>query len=56
MYLSCSPWTVRDLEAAGVLRRVRVPLANGGELRKVLFDRQDLDELIVKWKDAGSGQ
>jgi hypothetical protein len=49
-YLNVSPWTVRDLEAAGVLRRVRVPLTNGGELRKVLFDREDLDRLIVSWK------
>jgi hypothetical protein len=24
-YLSMSPWTIRDLEAAGVLPRVRVP-------------------------------
>ncbi len=34
-YLGLSPWTVRDLEAAGVLPRVRVPRPNGGELRKV---------------------
>ncbi len=50
-YLSVSPWTVRDLEASGVLRRVRVPMANGGELRKLLFDRADLDRLIETWKD-----
>jgi hypothetical protein len=46
-----SPWTVRGLESAGVLHRVRVPLPNGGELRKLLFDREDLDQLIVGWKD-----
>lgn len=51
-YLGVSPWTVRDLEAAGVLRRVRVPLPGGGELRKILFDRLDLDRLIDVWKDA----
>lgn len=51
-YLACSPWTIRDLEAAGVLKRVRIPLPNGGELRRVLFDRQDLDALIRTWKDA----
>ena len=51
-YLSVSPWTVRDLDAAGVLKRVRVPLPNGGELRKVLFDREDLDALIARWKDV----
>ena len=50
-YLGVSPWTVRDLEAAGVLRRVRIPLANSGELRKLLFDREDLDHLISLWKD-----
>ncbi len=53
-YLSVSEWTVRDLDAAGVLHRVRVPLPNGGELRKLLFDRTDLDQLIEAWKEAGS--
>ncbi len=51
-YLGVSPWTVRDLEAAGTLRRVRLPLPNGGELRKLLFDREDLDRCIVAWKDG----
>ena len=50
-YLGVSPWTVRDLEAAGVLQRVRVPLAKQGELRKLLFDREDLDHLVSLWKD-----
>jgi hypothetical protein len=40
-YLGVSPWTVRDLESQGILRRVRVPLPTG-ELRKLLFDRGDL--------------
>jgi hypothetical protein len=48
-YLSVSPWTIRDLEAAGTLRRVRIPLGRG-ELRKLLFDRQDLDRLVDAWK------
>ena len=52
VYLGVSGWTVRDLEAAGTLRRVRVPLVNGGELRKLLFDRGDLDRLVEAWKDA----
>lgn len=52
-YLSVSEWTVRDLDAAGVLRRVRISLPNGGELRKLLFDRADLDRLIQAWKDSG---
>lgn len=49
-YIAVSQWTVRDLEAAGVLRRVHIPLANQGELRKLLFDRADLDKLIELWK------
>ena len=49
-YLGVSGWTVRDLAASGVLKRVRVPLQNGGELRKLLFDRADLDDLISRWK------
>jgi hypothetical protein len=53
-YLGLSPWTVRDLEAARALPRVRVPLPNGGELRKLLFDREDLDRLIAAWKDEPS--
>jgi len=50
-YLGLSVWTVRDLDAAGVLRRVRIPRPNGGELRKVLYDRADLDRLIDAWKE-----
>jgi hypothetical protein len=51
-YLGLSPWTIRDLEAAGVLPRVRVPLPGGRELRKLLFDKADLDRLIEGWKEA----
>lgn len=54
-YLGMSGWTIRDLEAAGILRRVRVPLPNHGELRKLLFDKQDLDRLIDAWKDGERG-
>jgi hypothetical protein len=53
-YLSVSPWTVRDLDAAGVLPRVRVPLPGGRDLRKLLFNRADLDVLIDAWKDGAS--
>jgi len=49
-YLGLSAWTIRDLLGNGTLRRVRVPLPNGGELRRVLLDRQDLDALIERWK------
>jgi hypothetical protein len=53
-YLSMSPWTIRDLEAAGVLPRVRVSLPRGGELRKLLFDKADLDRLIAGWKETAA--
>jgi hypothetical protein len=53
-YLSMSPWTIRDLEAKGVLPRVRVPLPRGGELRKLLFDKADLDRLIAGWKETAA--
>jgi excisionase family DNA binding protein len=49
-YLGVSPWTVRDLVAAGTIRRVRVPLAGGRELRRLLFDKTELDHLIDIWK------
>jgi hypothetical protein len=50
-YLGVSYWTIRDLEAAGVLARVRLPLPGGRELRKLLYDREDLDRLITRSKD-----
>ncbi len=50
-YLGVSPWTVRDLEANGTLSRVRIP-AKGKNVRKLLFDRQDLDKVIEAWKQA----
>jgi hypothetical protein len=53
-YLGVSEWTVRDLEAAGTVPRIRIPLPRAGELRKLLFDRADLDRLIDGWKDARS--
>jgi hypothetical protein len=43
---------VRDLEAAGTLKRVRVPTGTG-ELPKLLFDRTDLDRLVEAWKAWG---
>jgi len=49
-YLSVSPWTIRSLEWSGVLPRVRIPLADSRDLRKLLFDRTDLDRLIESWK------
>ncbi len=49
-YLGLSEWTVRTLEQQGVLKRVRIPLQAHGEVRKLLFDKQDLDRLIDSWK------
>ena len=49
-YLGVSPWTIRDLEANGTLRRVNVPSGLGRDLRKLLFDRRDLDHLVEAWK------
>jgi hypothetical protein len=46
-----SLWTVRDLVNGGVLKRVRIPGAGGGELRRVLLDRHELDRLVEAWKD-----
>ena len=51
-YLGLSEWTVRTLEQQGILKRVRIPLPNHGEVRKLLFDKSDLDQLIESWKDA----
>ena len=51
VYLSVSAWTLRDLEAAGHLSRVRLPLPMGREVRKVLFDREDLDHLVAQSKE-----
>jgi hypothetical protein len=41
---------VRDLLSNGTLKRVRVPLPGGRELRRILLDRQDLDRLVESWK------
>ncbi len=45
-YLGISVWTIRDLITNGTLARVRVHLSNVRELRKVLFDREELDWLV----------
>jgi hypothetical protein len=44
-YLSVSVWTIRDLEAAGELPRVRLQVGRS-EVRRLLFDRRDLDRLV----------
>jgi hypothetical protein len=47
-----SPWSVRDLITNGTLRRVRLPGAGGADLRRVLLDVRDLDQLIEQSKDC----
>jgi hypothetical protein len=49
-YLGVSMWTIRDLEAAGALQRVRLPLTGQREVRRLLFDRLDLDRLVDRSK------
>jgi excisionase family DNA binding protein len=46
IYLGVSPWTIRDLVAAGQLRPVRLPGIGGKEIRRLLFDRHQLDQLV----------
>lgn len=53
-YIGVSTWALRDLEAAGVLRRVRLPLAGDREVRRLLFDVRDLDRLVDGAKDPGA--
>lgn len=50
-YLALSEFTVRELEQQGILSRVRIPLPNHGELRKLLFDKAELDLLVEAWKE-----
>jgi len=50
-YTSLSASTVLSLEEAGVLRRVQV-VVRGRAIRKRLYDRNDLDHLILGWKTS----
>ncbi len=49
-YLAVSRDVVDGYISAGVLRRVRLPGAAGGDLRRVLLDVRDLDGLIERSK------
>ena len=51
-YLSIAADTVRELDASGVLAaaRVRLPAPGGRVLNRVLFDRAELDRLVVGWR------
>jgi hypothetical protein len=66
VYLGLSEWSVRELEWSGVLRPVRVPSPTAAghhasaspahrrwdkDVRRLLFDRYDLDRLVESWKE-----
>ncbi len=56
LYLTVNAWTLREMVNLGVLPRVRFALPNtkkrhGGEYRKLLFDKADLDQLIERSKE-----
>jgi excisionase family DNA binding protein len=55
-YLAVSPWTIRDMIAAGRLPRVRLPLAGDRDCRRLLIDREDLDRLIAQAKESSSAE
>lgn len=52
-----STWTVRALVAQGALTPVRLPSCRqtSESNRRLLFDRNDLDALIDKWKRDSTG-
>lgn len=45
-YLGVSAWTIRDLVAGGQLQPVRLSLASGKAVRRLLLDRMQLDLLV----------
>ena len=47
-YLDVSTWTIRGYFTAGVLTRIKLPAADGGDLDRVLVDRLELDALITR--------
>jgi hypothetical protein len=51
VYYSVAPDTIDQLDAAGVLSRVRLPNGSGGDIKRVLYDREDLDALVARMKD-----
>jgi len=52
LYLGVSSWTLRDLVNAGRLPRIRLPLADDKECRRLLVDVHDLDRLIESAKET----
>jgi excisionase family DNA binding protein len=52
-FLSVSKWTLRRLVDAGALPVVRLPLTRGS-VRRLLFDREDLETLVENAKEKDS--
>lgn len=50
LYLGVSIDTIEALEAGGQIKRLRVQMPGGKELRKVLYLRADLDALAAGWR------
>jgi hypothetical protein len=60
VYLGVGEDVVRELVSAGTLRRVRIPAPvtrkrAGGEVRRILLDKHDLDAQIVAWREPTRG-
>ena len=55
-YIGVSKTHFRNLVGSGVIKRVQVPSADGDgrAIRRLLVDRNDLDELIERWKTGAS--
>lgn len=51
-YIGVKERKFRELVATGIIPRVRVPDVGGGEVRKLLVDRQELDRLIESWREV----
>jgi hypothetical protein len=49
-YLGVSTWVVRAYLADGRLHRVHLPGPDGGDLDRLLLDRQELDQLVENGK------
>jgi hypothetical protein len=47
--LGLSKWTIKEMVFNGTLRRVRVPRPNGEDMRRLLLDRAQLDEVVDAW-------
>jgi len=51
-YMGVSPWVVRQFMDSGALPRVRLTLPGGAEIRKVLLDVRDLDQLVDRSREG----